>query len=199
VSIGARFLSSAHAVEDIMHTRWILTAVIAVALFGCSGSEPAPAPQPEAPAPAAQAAPVAAPTPPPAAPVVATPDGEGIVRLGSNDQMRFTANRIEVKAGEKIKIELHNAGTLPKEAMGHNLIVLKAGIEPSAFAAKAMSAKATDYVPADAAADVIGHTKLLGPGEKAVLELEPLAAGTYPFLCSFPGHVALMNGQLVVQ
>jgi azurin len=182
-----------------MHTRPLRTICVA-ALFmaACSGSEPAAAPAP-APVAAPQTAPTPPPAPVPATPVVVAPDAEGIVRISSNDQMRFSATRIEVKAGEKIKIELHNAGALPKEAMGHNLIVLKPGIVPSAYAAKAMAAKATDYVPADAAAEVIGHTKLLGPGEKAMLELEPLAAGTYPFLCSFPGHVALMNGELVVQ
>jgi azurin len=140
-----------------------------------------------------------APAPAPApAPVIATPDGEGIVRLTGNDQMRFSATRIEVKAGEKVRIELKNAGTLPKEAMGHNLVVLKPGSDPIAFGAKAMAAKPTDYVPADAT-EVLGHTKVLGPGEQALLELEPLAPGSYPFLCSFPGHVGLMNGQLIVQ
>lgn len=184
-----------------MSTRSLRTLYVAVLLIAsaCSGQEPAaaPAPAPAPPAAAPQAAP--APAPVPAAPVVVAPDAEGIVRITANDQMRFSATRIEVKAGEKIRIELHNAGTLPKEAMGHNLIVLKTGVVPSAYAAKAMLAKATDYVPAEAAADVIGHTKLLGPGEKEVLELAPLTAGTYPFLCSFPGHVALMNGELVVQ
>jgi len=181
-----------------MHTRSLRLVCVSalMLLLACSGSEPAqPAAPPAAPAPAA----APTPPPPPAAPVVAIPDAEGIVRITGNDQMRYSATRIEVKAGEKIKIELHNAGTLPKEAMGHNLIVLKAGVEPSPFAAKALNAKATDYMPADAAADVIGGTKLLGPGEKALLELEPLAAGTYPFVCTFPGHVALMNGLLVVQ
>ena len=135
----------------------------------------------------------------PTAPVVATPDAEGIVHLTANDQMRYSATRIEIKATEKIRIELQNAGTIAKEAMGHNLVVLKPGIEPSAFAAKAMAAKDTDYVPADSAAEVYGHTKLLGPGEKELLELGTLPAGTYKFLCTFPGHVALMNGELVIQ
>lgn len=186
-----------------MHTRTLRTVSIAVLLItACSGSEPAatPAPSPAAPVEAAQkAAPTPPPAPVPAAPVVATPDAEGVVRVTANDQMRFSANRIEVKAGGPIKIELSNIGTLPKEAMGHNLIVLKPGVVPAAFAAKAMNAKPTEYVPPDAAAEVVGHTKLLGPGEKETLTLEGLAAGTYPFLCSFPGHVALMNGELVVQ
>jgi azurin len=185
-----------------MHKRSLRTlAIVALLIAACSGNEPAaPAPAPAEPAAEAQkAAPAPPPAPVPTTPVVVAPDAEGIVRITANDQMRFSANRIEVKAGGTIKIELANIGTLPKEAMGHNFIVLKPGIVPAEFAAKAMNAKATDYVPADAAADVVGHTKVLGPGEKEVLSLEGLAAGTYPFLCSFPGHVALMNGELVVQ
>jgi len=112
--------------------------------------------------------------------------------------MRFSANRIEVKAGQKVKIELKNAGSLPKEVMGHNLIVLKPGSDMTALAAKGMNAKATDYIPADAP-EIIAHTRLLGPGESQVLELDLPGAGTYPFLCSFPGHVGLMNGVIVVQ
>ncbi|HMI90817.1 MAG TPA: plastocyanin/azurin family copper-binding protein, partial [Polyangiales bacterium] len=135
----------------------------------------------------------AAPTPPPAPP--AKPDADGIVHLTSSDQMRYSTTRIEAPAG-KIKIELKNAGALPKEVMGHNLTVLKPGSDPMAFAAKAMPAKATDYIPADKP-EVLAHTKLLGPGESEIIELE-LTAGTYPFLCTFPGHVGLMSGQLVV-
>jgi azurin len=185
-----------------MHTRSLRTvSLVTLLIAACSGNEPAaPAPAPAEPAAEVQkAAPTPPPAPVPATPIIITPDAEGIVRITSNDQMRFSATRIEVKAGGTIKIELTNSGTLPKEAMGHNFIVLKPGIVPAEFAAKAMNAKATDYVPAEAAADVLGHTKVLGPGEKETLALEGLAAGTYPFLCSFPGHVALMNGELVVQ
>ena len=172
--------------------------LLALSLVACSGkgeqtnapaTEPTPAAQTQQPA-AAPAAPAPAPAPP------AKPDAEGIVRMSASDQMRFNTTRIEVPAG-KIKIELKNAGTLPKDVMGHNFIVLKPGSDAMGFAAKAMPAKTTDYVP-DGAPEVLGHIKLLGPGESAILELE-VAAGTYPFLCSFPGHVGLMNGQLVAQ
>jgi azurin len=179
-------------------------AALSIGLFasaaaGCGGDKPAPAPEP-APNAEPSAAPTPAPAPAPAAQPAApaVPDAQGVVHITGSDQMRFSTNRIEVKAGEKIKIELKNAGALPKEVMGHNLIVLKPGSDVNAFAAKAISAKATDYIPAGAP-EVLGHTKLLGPGESATLELDALAAGTYPFLCSFPGHVGLMNGQLVVQ
>lgn len=167
-------------------------------LLACGGdkpAEPAPAPTPE---PSAVAPTPPAPTPPPApaAPVLATPDEAGVVHITANDQMKYSATRIEVKAG-KIKIELKNLGTLPKVAMGHNFVVLKPGIDVQAFALKTASAIATDYVP-PGDADVLGHTKVLGPGESETLELE-LTAGTYPFVCTFPGHFALMRGELVVQ
>jgi azurin len=160
------------------------TTAAPVASPGAQQQAPATAPvAPAAPAPAV------APAPP------AKPDADGIVRLTGNDQMRFSTTRIEAPAG-KIKIELKNVGALPKEVMGHNLSVLKPGSDPVAFAAKAMPAKATDYMPADKP-EVLAFTKLLGPGESDTIELE-LTAGTYPFLCTFPGHVGLMSGQLVV-
>jgi azurin len=185
-----------------------LYASIALAgALGCGGdkSEPAPAPADPAPAtadpaPAAPAAQPAAPAAPaPGAPTATlTPDAEGVVRLTGNDQMRYNAARIEAKAGQKIKVELKNVGSLPKEAMGHNFVVLKVGMDPMAFAMKGVAAKDTEYIAPDAAGDVIAKTKILGPGESETVEFEVPGPGTYPFVCTFPGHAALMNGQLVV-
>lgn len=168
------------------------------AALGC-GDKPTPEPQ-AAPAAAAEtkapAAPAAPAAPVPTAPIA--PDEAGVVHLVGTDQMRYNATRIDVKAGQKFKLELKNSGALPKDVMGHDFVLLKIGSDPMAFGAKAMTAKTTDYIPADGADQMLAHTKLLGPGESDTIELE-LAAGTYPFLCTFPGHVGLMNGQLVAQ
>jgi azurin len=175
------------------------TLAVALAL-GCGGDKPSEAAKESAPLQQQPSAPTPPPAPPPAAvPVLAQPDSDGVVHLTGNDQMRFSANRIEVPAGKKIKIELKNIGVLPKEAMGHDLVVLRPGTDPMAFGAKAMTAKATDYIPPDALDQIIVHTKLLGPGESDTIEFDAPAPGSYPFLCTFPGHVALMNGTLVVQ
>ena len=169
-------------------------SIAAMCTAAACGKKEAPEPAPAAVQPVVQEAPA-----PPPPPVVATPDADGVVRLTSSDLMRYSATRIEVKAG-KVAIELKSIGTLPKIAMGHNFVVLKPGTDAMAFAAAAVPEKPTDYIPTQGpfAGAILGHTKLLGPGESEKLELE-LTAGTYPFLCSFPGHVALMNGQLVVQ
>jgi azurin len=181
-------------------------ALLVAALAACGGGDkapPPPVPADPAPAPAPAPAQPGAPAAPAAQPAAvalppATPDAQGVVHLTGNDQMRFSTNRIEVKAGAKIKIELKNAGALPKDVMGHNLIVLKPGSDVNAFAARGITLKASDYIPPNAP-EVIAHTRLLGPGESQVLEFDVPGPGTYPFLCSFPGHVGLMNGQLVVQ
>ena len=183
-----------------MRNIWLCCALAAGSALGCGGDKnaapaPAPAPAPAAPtAPAAEQAAAA-----PEAPVAVAPDESGIVHVTANDQMRFSAGVINVKAGEPVTIELKNIGTLAKEAMGHNLVVLKPGTDPMSFAMKAVSAKATDYLPADGADQIIAHTKLLGPGESDTLKVASIAPGTYPFVCTFPGHAAIMKGQLVVQ
>ena len=68
----------------------------------------------------------------------------------------------------------------------------------AAFAEAAMDAAATDYIP-NGGADVIAHTKLIGGGEKDVISFKAPEAGTYDYICSFPGHYAMMKGVLVVE
>ena len=49
--------------------------------------------------------------------------------------------------GKPIKLTLKHIGKIPKEAMGHNLVILQEGTDQTAFALKANDAKATDYIP----------------------------------------------------
>lgn len=118
-----------------------------------------------------------------------------------NDAMQFDKKTIDVKVGETVKITLKNIGQAPKVAMGHNLVILKAGSNFTAFAQKAAAAAANEYIPQDAAskAMVLVHTKLLGPGETDSIIFKAPAAGKYEYLCSFPGHFALMKGVITAK
>lgn len=117
------------------------------------------------------------------------------IEITANDQMQFSTKAIEVPAGSQVTVILKNIGTMPKENMAHNFTLLKPGTVVADFATKAMAAKATDYIPAGDPS-VIAHTKLLGPGESDTLKFTAPPAGEYPFLCTFPGHFALMQGTL---
>lgn len=122
-----------------------------------------------------------------------------VVEITANDQMKYSLATIEAKAGEEIKVVLTNAGTLPKEAMGHNWVLLKAGVDVTAFATAAMTAKDTDYIPAAKKGDVLASIPVLGPKKTADVTFKVPAAGEYTFLCSFPGHYMLMKGTLKVK
>ena len=135
-----------------------------------------------------------------ALPEVTTPAAtvSNTVDLTANDQMKYSMNEIHVKAGEKVTLTLKNVGTMPKASMAHNFILLSGGTDKEAFAMKAMVAKTTDYIPAALSKSIMAHTKLLGPGESDTITFT-VPAGTYEFICSFPGHYASMNGKLIAE
>lgn len=137
-----------------------------------------------------------------AVPVASTPAASGAAtfEVTANDTMKFNITRLEVKAGQEVKITLTNVGNMPKAAMGHNLVILKKGADAKAYVDAAVTAMATDYMPAALADQVIAHTKLLGPKQSEEITFKaPTEPGEYPFVCSFPAHyLSGMKGVLVV-
>jgi len=122
-----------------------------------------------------------------------------VIEITGNDQMKFSVATMEAKAGEELKVVFTNVGTLPKEAMGHNWVLLQAGTDVNAFATAGMTAKATDYIPPAMKDKVIAHSPVLGPKQKAEVVFKAPAAGTYTYICSFPGHYMIMRGTLTVK
>ena len=116
--------------------------------------------------------------------------------INSNDQMRFDTDEIKVKAGEKIKLTLNHTGKLPKNVMGHNFVLLTKGTDVAKFSREAMNEKEKEYIPSTG---VIAHTKLIGGGESTTIEFTAPEKGTYDFVCSFPGHYAMMKGKFIVE
>ena len=114
--------------------------------------------------------------------------------------MKYNLTTIEAKAGEEIKVILTNGGSMPKEAMGHNWVLLKAGSDGMTFATAAMSAKDTDYIPPALKDQVLASIGLLGPRKSGEVTFKAPAPGEYPFLCTFPAHYAVgMKGTLIVK
>lgn len=169
-----------------MKTRFLLlTAFAALFAAGCGKNDTS------APAPAAAAA----------APAPAAPAGPRTVEITANDMMKFSLASIEAKPGEDLKVILTNIGSAPKEAMGHNWVLLKKGTDVATFATAAMVAKATDYIPDALKDQVIVHTELLGPRKSGEVTFKaPTEPGEYPFLCTFPAHFQVgMKGVLIVK
>ncbi|MDQ6622157.1 MAG: plastocyanin/azurin family copper-binding protein [Verrucomicrobiota bacterium] len=123
------------------------------------------------------------------------------VRIKAFDTMKYDLSKITAKPGQKMTVELTNEGTLPKATMGHNWILLKAGSDAGSYSAAAMKAKAQDYQPPALANEVLASIGMLGPKESGKTSFTaPSTPGSYPFLCSFPGHYQSgMKGVLIVK
>ncbi|HXE80040.1 MAG TPA: plastocyanin/azurin family copper-binding protein [Vicinamibacterales bacterium] len=124
-----------------------------------------------------------------------------IVMKGGDD-MKYDVVSITAKPGETLRVQLVSTGKIPKFAMAHNFVLLKAGTDAKAFADKAMQATpASSYIPAALKGQVLAFTQLAGPGETVeVTFTAPSAPGKYEYICTFPGHYAAgMKGVLIVK
>lgn len=134
----------------------------------------------------------------PAAPAAAK--GVRTVEIVGTDDMKYSVANIAAKPGEQIRIRLTSKGAMPKIAMAHNFVLLAKGADTLKFVNASAMARATDFVPPEMKAQVIAHTTLAGAGETVEVTFKVPAAGTYTFLCSFPGHFqAGMRGTLTVK
>ncbi|MBO3097585.1 azurin [Gelidibacter pelagius] len=120
------------------------------------------------------------------------------ILLNSNDKMQFDKSEITAFEGQTVILTLKHTGTMPVTAMGHNFVLISKGVSVSEFAKIAIKAKENDYIPRDLK-HVIAHTDLIGGGDSTTVIFKVPAKGTYDFLCSFPGHSAIMKGKFNVK
>ncbi len=132
---------------------------------------------------------------------MAAADPQLDIVITANDSMKFSVTKIEAHPGQIVQVELQNQGTLPKEVMGHNWILLKAGRDAAAYDAAATSAAKESYQPSSHADDVLASIPLLGPKNSGkVTFTAPSEPGHYVYLCSFPAHFQVgMKGELIVK
>ena len=114
-------------------------------------------------------------------------------------QMLFDRAEFVVQAGRPVRLTFANVDVMP-----HNLLISASGsLKTVGTAADVMAA--TDPAGAEAAnyapeiSEVLHATRMLRPGESAVLEFDaPESPGRYPYSCTFPGHWIVMNGVMHV-
>lgn len=141
------------------------------------------------------------PAPPPPAPAQAATGAVRTIDIVGTDDMKYSVTTITAKRGEQLRVRLTTKGTMPKIAMAHNFVLLKAGASQVKFVNAGATSRATDFIPPDMKDQVLAQTALAGAGETVEVTFKvPATAGKYPFLCTFPGHFqAGMRGTLVVK
>lgn len=120
------------------------------------------------------------------------------IELQTDKNLTYATPEFEVQAGEPIALNFLNPDVVP-----HNWVLVQPGklatvgglanqliADPKAFARQ--------YIPRSE--DVLRYTDVVSPGaQKTIWFTAPEVPGTYPFLCTFPGHWMVMNGKLIVR
>src|SRR5205085_12547408 len=118
------------------------------------------------------------------------------------ERMLFTLKQFAVTPGQPVKIVFTNP-----DATDHNLVLVK----PDALAEVGMAANEmakdpknanSDFVPASKRELILHASPMIGPTRKSLVHVlrfrAPAEPGIYPYVCTFPGHWVLMNGEMIV-
>jgi azurin len=129
--------------------------------------------------------------------VAAAADKVCKLEISGNDMMQYDKKELSV-AGDctQVELTLHHTGKLPKEAMGHNWVLVKSD-DLTAVANAGMGAGPANNYIQSGDKRVIAHTKVVGGGESTSVTFPTSVlqkGGSYMYLCTFPGHNALMRG-----
>jgi len=125
-------------------------------------------------------------------------DGAREIKLKTATNLSYEQKTITVKAGEPIKFVLVNPDVVP-----HNWVLIKPGQLATVgdIANKQIAdpeSAARQYIPVSD--DILAATDIVMPSaEYSIFFTAPETPGRYPYLCTFPGHWMVMNGELIVE
>ncbi len=118
-------------------------------------------------------------------------EGEQQIILGTQPGLKFDQPLLTAKAGARIRLIFRNS-----DDMLHNFVLCAPGRgQTVGAAAMALGVEGTakSYVPETD--DVLFHTALVQPETSDTIFFNaPTVPGDYDFVCTFPGHSALMKG-----
>lgn len=134
----------------------------------------------------------------PAASAAASPADtacQTVVEAG--DDMKYNKTEINIsKSCKEYTITLKHMGTMPKAAMGHDLVIAKSEDVDGVAKDGAAAGAENDFIKAGDER-IIAHTKLIGSSEEATVKVDTSkfsAGNKYEFFCTFPDHLAMMRG-----
>ncbi len=138
------------------------------------------------------------PTPPPTDPAAATatppgPGGPELLDIDVNgDALEFNISSMSASAGAELVVTFKNSSVINT----HNWAMVEEGTK-DAVATDGLGFPNDNWLPPNDSR-IIGSTILIGPGESGQATFTAPSAGTYQFVCTFPGHNFTMFGDFVV-
>jgi azurin len=127
-----------------------------------------------------------------------SPPPSAVLELTAGKNLTFSTRSLRAKAGESVQLTFTNPDVVP-----HNWVLVR----PRSLSAVGNLANglvadpeavARQYVPRTD--DVLFYTDIVPPQESFTIFFRaPREKGVYPYLCTFPGHWMVMNGELLVE
>ena len=119
------------------------------------------------------------------------------LQISANDLMQYDKKELTVGPGcAQIEVTLSHVGKLPASAMGHNWVLVRSSDLFGVANAGSAAGLSNNYLePGDPR--VIAATRIVGGGQSASVTFPAsklVKGGSYMYLCTFPGHNALMRG-----
>jgi azurin len=120
------------------------------------------------------------------------------LEIAAGKNLTYSTRALRAKAGESVQLTFTNPDVVP-----HNWVLARPGSLSSVgdLANKLIAdpeAVLRQYVPQTD--DVLVYTDIVPAQQSAVIYFQaPREPGRYPYLCTFPGHWMVMNGELVVE
>jgi len=108
--------------------------------------------------------------------------------------MTFDKTALTVPAGAEVHLVLKNNATVA--TLPHNWVLVKPGTE-AAVALRGVKLDQAGYVDVSDH-NVLAHTTQAKPGGTEEVTFTAPEAGTYPYICTTPGHYMSMKGVLTV-
>ena len=131
-------------------------------------------------------------------PWLAQDAGARAITIEAGKNLSYSVRSFKVRAGEPIKLTFMNPDSVP-----HNWALIKPGTltRVGDLVNKIIAepdAASRHYIPRTD--DVLVYTDIVVPQDQLTISFRaPTAPGRYPYLCTFPGHWMVMNGEMIVE
>ena len=125
-------------------------------------------------------------------------EGARAITIESGSNLTFATRSIRVRSGEPIALTFSNPDVVP-----HNWVLVdKGALERVGNSANQLisdtNAALKHYIPQSD--DVLAYSDIVLPRENFTIYFHaPVESGRYPYLCTFPGHWKVMNGEMIVE
>ena len=110
------------------------------------------------------------------------------------NQMAYLTKEFKVKAGQQVTLIMDNIATVP--VMKHNVLILTDETKLDEVGRLAITAPGN--IPQHPA--ILASTPMADAGAQTQVNFKaPTTPGKYVYICTYPGHYAMMQGVMIVE